>query len=228
MDWLGVDLRRLGTALLVFGVVGVLVAGITAAGLLAGAVATRNLDQRVATEQARLVAALDHVDSSMAKTVTTIGNAGATLDTTSQTLASAEAVLAQVGDTADELSGSLNFSILGSQPLAGAATKFGQLAVQVRGFQGKASALADNLGVNATDTRALATEIDKLRAEVADVSARVAAFETTGEIVALMTGGILLLALLTAWLALAGAGCAWMGLRLRELGTRVALEAAAP
>lgn len=228
MDWLGVDLRRMGTAMLVFGVVGMVVAGIVAVGLIGGAIAARNLDERVAAERVRLVQALDRVDSAMAQTATTIDNAGATLATTSETLASASGVLAQVAATSEDLSTSLDFSILGSQPLASAAGKFGDLAVQVRGFQAKAQALSENLGVNAGDTTALASEIDGLRDEVTQLTARIDSFEATGELVGLLVGGILLLGLLVAWLAVAGAGCAWLGLRLRRLGTTAAIPPAGP
>src|SRR3954468_11523698 len=224
MEWLGIDLRRFGTTLLVFGITGMIVAALVAAGLLAGAVAARSLDDRLAGDQARLVAALDRVDATMAQTATTIDNAGSTLGATSATLASAGSVLAEVASTSDDLSTSLDFSILGSQPLAGAARRFGELAVQVRGFEDKAAALADDLSVNATDTRALATEIHGLRDDVAAVSARLAGFDSTGELVSIVVGGILLLGLLVAWLAVAGAGCAWIGLRLRRLAASVAAE----
>src|SRR6478735_3015873 len=193
MDWLGVDLRRMGTTLLVFGVIGMVIAGIVAAGLIGGAIAARNLDERLAAERVRLVQTLDRVDAAMAQTVTTIDNAGATLGTTSETLASASGVLAQVAATSDDLSTSLNFSILGSQPLASAAARFGDLAVQVRGFQEKARALADNLATNSGDTTALASEVDGLRDELAALTDRVASFEATGDVVGLLVGGILLL-----------------------------------
>ena len=212
----------MGTTLLVFGVIGMVIAGIVAAGLIGGAIAARNLDDRLAAERVRLVKTLDRVDAAMAQTVTTIDNAGATLGTTSETLASASGVLAQVAATSDDLSTSLNFSILGSQPLANAAARFGDLAVQVRGFQEKSQALADNLAVNSGDTSALATEIDGLRDELAALTKRVDSFEATGDIVGLLVGGILLLGLLVAWLAVAGAGCAWFGLRLRRLGSSIA------
>ncbi|HEX5828784.1 MAG TPA: hypothetical protein VFY23_14765 [Candidatus Limnocylindrales bacterium] len=224
MEWLGVDLRRLGTTLLAFGVVGMLIAGIVAVGLVAGAFAARNLDDRLAANQARLVATLDNVDATIAQTVTTVDNAGATLTTTSETLDSARGVLSDVGATAAELSSSLDFTILGSRPLAGAAARFGELAVQVRGFEEKAGALADNLAVNAGDTRALAEDIELLRADLAAATERLAAFEATGELASLLVAGILLLGLLVAWLAVAGAGCAWMGLKLRRMGAVIVAE----
>lgn len=210
------DLRRTGTALLVFGVTGMVIAGIVALGLIGGAIAARDLDDRLVADQARLVQMLDRVDATMAQTVTTVDNAGATLTTTSETLASAGDVLGQVADTSQELSTSLDFSILGNQPLAGAATKFGDLAGQVRSFQEKAIALSENLAVNAGDTRELASKIALLRNEITALAARVDAFGATGELVGLLVGGILLLGLLVAWLAVAGAGCAWAGWRLRR------------
>ncbi|MEO5965634.1 MAG: hypothetical protein ABIR11_09225 [Candidatus Limnocylindrales bacterium] len=225
MEWLGLDLRRLGTAMLAFGVVGVLIAGIMAVGLIGGAIAARNLDDRLTEDQASLVAALGRVDATMAQVVTTTGNAAATLHTTSETMDSAASVLGQVGDTAQELSTSIDINILGNRPLAGAATKFADLAIEVRGFEEHAGALAQDLSLNSVDVGHLATEIDGLRSEVRSLTARIEAFEATGEVVGLLVGGILLLGLLVAWLAVAAAFCAWAGLRLRRLATAAATTA---
>ena len=59
MEWLGVERRRLGTGLLAFGLIGMILAGIIAIGLFAGAVAARNLDDRISADQAKLSAALE-------------------------------------------------------------------------------------------------------------------------------------------------------------------------
>jgi hypothetical protein len=226
MSWLGIDLRRMGTALLVFGTIGVIVAGLVAVGLFGGAIAARNLDERLSDNPARLVKTLARVDATMAQTVTTVDNAGSTLTTTSETLQSAGDVLGRVADTSDTLSASLAaISILGAQPLRTAGERFGELATDARAFQQKADALATNLGTNAGDTGALADRIDDLRGEVTSLQERVAGFEATGEIASLLFWGSLLLGLLAAWLATAGAACAWVGLRLRRMGTEV-VEAA--
>ncbi len=228
MERLGLDIRRLGTAMVVFGLVGVVVAGIVSLGLISGAVAARNLDERVAAEQARLTATLARLDSTMRQLVTTTGNAGATLATTSETLAGAGEVLGRVGDTAQDLSSSIDISILGNRPLASAAARFAQLADEVRAFQGDAVRLSGNLAVNAADVDDLAGELDLLREEMAALAARVAAFEATGELVSLLVGGILLVGLLVAWLAVAAAACTWAGLRLRRLGASAATAPPAP
>ena len=208
--------------MVVFGLVGMVIAGVVALGLISGAVAARNLDERLAAEQARLVTTLGRLDGAMGKLVTATDNGGNTLTTTSETLAGAGEVLGRVGDTAQELSTSIDISILGSRPLASASARFAELAVEVRAFQGDAVRLSENLAVNAADVDDLAGELDLLREEVAAVSARVAAFETTGELVALLVGGILRVGLLVAWLAVAAAGCAWFGLRLRRVGSAAA------
>jgi hypothetical protein len=217
MEWLGVDLRRMGTGLLVFGVIGMVIAGIVAIGLFAGAIAARDLDERLAADQARLVQTLQRVDSTMTQVVTTTRNAGATLGTTSETLAGAGDVLRRVGDTAEELSQSIDISILGTRPLASAAARFDELATDVRAFQDDAVRLSANLAVNSSDVGSLATEIEELQVQVAALSARVETFDTTGRLVGLLVWGIVLLGLLVAWLAVAGGFCAWMGLRLVRL-----------
>jgi len=205
-------------AMLALGLVGMVLATVVAVGLFGGAIAARNLDQRLADDKARLVAMLERVDTTVGQLVTTTGHGADTLATTSDTLASAGTVLGQVADTATELSTSIDISILGSRPLAGAAARFGQLATDVSGFQVKAEALAQNLAVNTTDVRGLATEIEALRADIATLKDRIAGFETTGALVSLLIGGFVLLGLLVAWLAVAAAFLAWAGLRLRRLG----------
>lgn len=217
MDGIGIDARRFGTALLVFGIIGALVAGTVAVGLAGAAIAARNLDDRLASDQARIVAALERVDATMGRLVTTTANASTTLATTSEALGSAGDVLGGLGATAEELSTSIDISILGSRPLAGAAARFGELAVQARSFQGDAQRLAGNLAVNAADVDGLAGELALLRTELDSIAERVAGFEATGEIVGLLVGATLLLAVLAGWLAVAGLFCAWLGLRLRRI-----------
>ncbi|HKF85921.1 MAG TPA: hypothetical protein VKB30_09070 [Candidatus Limnocylindrales bacterium] len=228
MSWLGIDLRRMGTALLVFGVAGVVIAGLVAAGLFGGAIAARNLDERLEADQARLAQTLGRLDATMAQAVTTIGNAGSTLTTTSETLGSAADVLGRVADTSEELSRSLDVSILGARPLATAASRFGDLSVDARAFEDKAAALAGNLSVNAADTDALADRVDELRTEVTSLEERVQSFEATSELASLVVWGGLLMGLLAAWLAIAGGATAWIGHRLRTLGEEVSEVAAEP
>lgn len=227
MDALGIDRRRLGTGLLVLGLVGVVLAGIIGVGLIAGAVAARNLDERVSSSQAQLVVTLDRVSAAVDQVAIATANGGGTLLTTSQTVGSAGAVLRRLADISDELSTSLDIGILGQRPLAAAAAKFGELAADVRAVQADTDRLATNLGTNAVDVSALGTEITRLDVQLDTLTARVEGFDQAGEVVGLVVGGILLVGLLVVWLAVAAGACAWLGWRLRRAATGAASDVGA-
>ena len=136
--------------------------------------------------------------------------------TTSQTVASASAVLGELAGVAEELSTSLDVSILGQRPLTGAAQRFGELAVAVEGIQDDTDRLAANLGANAVDVTELAAEISRLGVRLDVLTSRVESFDRTGEITGLLVAGIGLIGLLVGWLAVGAVGCAWVGWRLRS------------
>ncbi len=217
MEWLGVERRRLGTGLLVFGLVGMVLAAIIAAGLLAGGIAARNLDDRIAIDQQRLSAAITQMTTSIDKLASATQNASATLHTTGALIGQSDTVLEDLASLSDELSGNLNFSILGQQPLAGAASKFQAFAQRLRDFGGSTGTLQTNLEANADDLGALVTEIHRIGNLVAELGDRVQSFDRAGEIVRLIVGGIILGGLLVLWLAIAAAFCAWAGWRLRKV-----------
>lgn len=212
--------RRLGTSLLVFGLVGVVLAGVLALGLIGGAVAARNLDDRIAADQARLAATLERLTTTVDQLATTTNNAGATLRTTSAAVGAAGDALDDLATAADALADGLGFSVLGQQPLAGAAERFAALADQVRVFADGTDALAANLDTNALDVAELADRIRAVGTDVEELSARVASFDRTDEIIGLLVGGILLGGLVDAWLAVGAALAAWLGWRLRQASTR--------
>ena len=224
MDWLGIERRRLGTGMLVFGLVGLVIAVIVAGALIGGAFAARNLDDRLAADQVRLAAALDRLSGTMSSLADTVDHAGDTLATSSTTLTDAEAVLDSAATNAQSLADSLNVSILGSQPFANASANLAQLATTLTSFRGRAEALAANIDQNAADTGAMADRIRALQADVDDLSGRVGDLDQVGSVVDLVLGGIVLGGLLTAWIASLAAFLAFAGWRLR----RVPVAATAP
>jgi hypothetical protein len=214
MDGLG-DPRRVGTGLLVFGLVGVALAGVMAAGLVGGAVAARNLDESLAADQRRLVTTLDGLTVMIDRLAVTTGNAGRTLDASTDVVTHAGDALDRLATISDDLGTSLDVSILGTRPLASAAEQFAGLGVQVRVISADLDALGARLDTNATDVAAIALEIERVETRVAELSQRIAALGRTSEVVSLIVGGIFLGGLLVAWLAVAAAVCAWIGWRLR-------------
>jgi hypothetical protein len=219
MEWLGVDRRRLGTGMLVFGLAGMVIAGIVAVSLALGAVAARNLDDRLAADQARIAQSLTRLSTTMESLARTTDNAGTTLGTTSEALQDAELILRSTESALLALSDALDISILGNQPFLSASQRMAELAATVGQFQGRAGALASNLDQNAADVASMADQVRLLTTDVDDLARRVAGFDRIGDLVGLLIGGIVLGALLTAWVAIAAAGCAWAGWRLRAAGS---------
>jgi tetrahydromethanopterin S-methyltransferase subunit F len=216
VDLLGTERRRLGTGMVVFGVVGVLLAGIIGVGLVAGAVAMRNLDDRLTTQQASLADSLDRAGASLGQLASTAGNASTTLATSGVAVAHAGQVLDELANVSSDLQQTLDIAILGQRPLASAASKFGDLATQARVFSGDAAALAAALATNAADVTAVATQIQSLQDRATALSDQVRNFEGTGTLVRLLTAGVLLAGLMVVWFAVLALGVAWAGRRLRR------------
>ena len=216
MNMLGIERRRLGMGLLVFGLVGMVLSGIVAVALIAGAFAARDLDERLQADQDRIAASLTRLTVSMESLALTTEHAGETLQTSSDTLAGAQGVLGSVADSAVAMADALNVSILGSQPFGGASERLGELARKVSSFQEQAATLAVALHTNAGDAAGMADQVRQLKASVGDLAAQVANFDRIDQIVGMLRGGIVLGALLTLWIAVGAAFCAWAGLRLRR------------
>ena len=228
MEWLGIDRRRLGTGMLVFGLAGMLMAGFVAIALVIGAFSARDLDERLAADQAKIAASLTRLSVTMESLATTTGNAGTTLETSSAALADARDVLDSTATTLVSLSDSLNVTILGSQPFAKASENLASLARTVTTFEGKAQTLALNLHQNASDASVMTDQIRALKSQINELASRIAGFDRIGEMVGLLLGGIVLAALLTAWIAVAGGFCAWVGWKLRRIGATDGARTADP
>jgi hypothetical protein len=217
MDLLGINPRRLGASLMVFGLIGVLLAGALAVGLIGGALAARDLDERLQEDQARVVTTLNLVTITLESVATTMDNASSTLGTSGQTITHAAEVLGNVANVTGELANALNIEIFGLRPLEVPAQLFADLDNQIRTFYEDFDSLAQNFDTNATDTTALAEQFRQMSTYVDEFAVRIASFDRTREIVGLIVGGILLVGLLDAWLAVAAAACMWVGWRLRSV-----------
>ena len=216
MTLLGVERRRAGNALLAFGVIGVILAGVIALALVGTAIATRDLDDRLQADQARLAETLDELAVTTAAAVTSIENASATLDTSSAAVLDARTVLDELATASDSLADSLGITIFGNQPFAGAAQRFRTFSDRVRVFSEDATGIADAIATNADDMSTLADRVALMETQLGDYAERVAGSERIGQIGTWVAVSVLLGGLLAAWLAVAAGACAWAGWKLRS------------
>jgi hypothetical protein len=216
MTLLGLERRRAGNALLAFGVVGVILAGVIALALVGTAIATRDLDDRLQADQARLAETLDELAVTTAAAVTSIENASATLDTSSAAVLDARSVLDELATASDSLADSLGITIFGNQPFAGAAQRFRTFSDRVRVFSEDATGIADAIATNSDDMSTLADRVALMETQLGDYAERVAGSERIGQIGTWVAVSVLLGGLLAAWLAVAAGACAWVGWKLRS------------
>jgi hypothetical protein len=216
MTLLGVERRRAGNALLAFGVIGVVLAGVIALALVGTAIATRDLDDRLQADQARLAETLDELAVTTAAAVTSIENASATLETSSAAVLDARTVLDELATASDSLADSLGITIFGNQPFAGAAQRFRTFSDRVRVFSEDATGIADAIGTNSEDMSTLADRVALMETQLGDYAERVAGSERIGQVGTWVAVSVLLGGLLAAWLAVAAGACAWVGWKLRS------------
>jgi hypothetical protein len=216
VDELGVGQRRVGGALLGFGIVGVVLAGLLAIGLIGGAVLARNLDERVRFDQARLAASLERVTVTLGRLATTTTNGGATLESSSVAIIGARDVTDELRAVTVDLADSLEVSILGSRPFSGVAQRFRELGARVEVFRGNLDTLAGRLSTNASNVAEMAVDVRRIEGEVRELSGRVSQSQGLADVVGVATIGLLLGGLLAGWLAVGAALCAWAGWRLRR------------
>jgi hypothetical protein len=216
MERLAADPRRLGTVLLSFGTVGVVLAGILAVSLVAGALATRSLDERLEADRASLVSTLERAGTAVDNAARATDNLGTTLATTARTLDDTGAALADLAGAAAALGKALDVSILGQRPLADAAARFAEFGGRLEVFAVDASDLAGNLDTNRRDIGEIAADLRFVSERLDQLGTRVAEFDRLAELVGMLTMAALLAGGLVAWMAAAAGFCAWAGWQLRS------------
>jgi outer membrane murein-binding lipoprotein Lpp len=216
MEWLGVDRRRLGTAVLVFGVVGLVLAAIVGTTLVAGVYAVRNLDDKIATAQSQMGASLTRLTLTIDSIAQSIDATSATLGTARDGAAHAAGALNDVADSTGSLADALDVTIVGQQPFTSAVASLRSLETRVRVFQDDALTLAANLDQNVTDTSQIAGEVRDMRTQSAELAGAFSGFAGARDTVSFAEGGVALAGLLTLWEAILAVAIAWAGMRLRR------------
>ncbi len=210
------DRQRLGTVMLAFGIVGLLLAALVAVTLVAGLATARTLDDRIVAGQDRVAAALTDLTLTMDSVATSVDHGATTLATSRDSVAHAVDALGELAATSDSLASSLDVSLFGQRPFTTAVSQLHDMATRVRTFQEDATRLAANLSQDASDATHIASQVREMRSPVAELSGAVRGLTGARDGVSLALAGIVLAALLTVWLAVLAGAIAWAGLRLRR------------
>jgi hypothetical protein len=156
-------LARLATALIGYGVVGLVVAAIGVAALVSASGRIGSLGDRIVSEAVSLdtiiVATADVLDDA----ATTAKTFGPTLAQTTVAVRDAAASVKDIEPRLRELETQANaIDIFGNKPVAPLGQLFGQIATDVSGLDEKLGAVADELGTNETALNANADSLGAL------------------------------------------------------------------
>jgi hypothetical protein len=167
---LAAGLRRASTGLLIYGVVGLLVAvlGLVALVWVGGRVTT--LSERTSAQVERLALTLDSSADALDDAATSAVSFALTLERTPPTIRQAAQTVANLQVNLRSVAGQLGaISILGSQPLGQVATLFSQMATDLEGLDTRLELIATDLEgnktallANAESLRATAVQLDTL------------------------------------------------------------------
>jgi hypothetical protein len=215
-DVLGMPARRLGSGLVAFGVVGLIVTVILAVTWLAGLIALQDLDDQLEADRVAVATALANTAALMDSTATALEDVTGSMGNMGAALTDASDLLDRLASTTDSLATSLNVSILGQQPFAGAAENLESIAADLETFAGHSAALAEDLETLEPSLASLAGDLRTVQESVATLATRVEDFGSVERLVGFVRIYVLLSAALAVWLAVLAGGCIWAGRQLRR------------
>jgi len=214
--------RRLGSALIGFGAIGL--ALLAALAILV----TMSLDglgraaTDLATQRTEAIAMLEPAAAALDEAATSAANAGASLSSAGSAARQAADLTSQLAGAFDGLAQLGAFEVLGARPFGGLTDQFTGVATQARALSTDltttAAALEGNVADSATvaaDLRALAEQLERLRASVAGSDAAPAADPAAAGTL-LRVASIVILGLL-AWLAVPAIVAIEVGRRWRRI-----------
>jgi hypothetical protein len=217
-------LRRLSTGLIAYGVIGLIIAAIGLVLLLYVGNRAGQLADRASTQVETAIQTLDR--ASVALT-----DAGATASSFASTLAETPPAVQQAADTVGSLQSNLRaiegqlgaVSVLGAQPLAGVASRFGAVATQLEGLDARLATIATSLSDNQGKLETNAGSLGALGAQLGSVADQLrtgVVQDSLADVQLLLT---LFFLLLVIWTAVPAAGALWIGWWLRrDVGVRPA------
>ena len=208
--------RRIGLALMAYGIVGVVLAVVVA---VAGVYAALRLDDVLARAEAQrteLVATLDATGELLGSLVRTLDTAKPGFDQTATLTTNLAQLATDISGTADALAGRLDVQILGLQPFAGLGVQVQGIARQTSGLADGLTALTPSISGLTGDITAVGQGLQSLQQRLGAVEERIAAIGPLDEYGRLALLVLALVVLLDIWLAIPAAVAIEVGRRLRR------------
>lgn len=210
-------LRRLGSGLIAYGVIGlvlalvVLIAVVWAWGRLAA------VGGQVETQIAAVVETLDRTSVALADAGISATSFSGTMERTPPVVRQTAQAIADVRTDLRSAESQLSqFEILGRQPLGGVADSFGRMAANLDGLDERLDLIATDLESNRTALVANATSLSALGARLGLVADDLRGGVVEEGFADLRSSATVLAVVLLVWMTMPAAGALWLGWWLRR------------
>lgn len=212
----------LGVGLMAYGLAGLLILVVVAAGVLRALDRVEALSIAFEAQRRSLTTALETASSTIRSTAVTVSGIDSSLAQAQTSVSNAGRLATDVSLTMANLAGALNVTILGTQPFASASAGFTQAASELQSLATELMKTSTALGANSADTRAVGLQLVNLQTAVEAVRDGLRAAPDT-RVSGTDVGSLrLVLGSLLAWLAVQAlvAVFAGMGLLTRAMRRR--------
>jgi hypothetical protein len=224
--------RRLGVALLAFGISGLFLVVAAAILVLASLTAVDNAATGFERQRAELVAMIDPAASALSNAAAGASNAGASLTQASDASRRAADLTGRLATSFEGMAGLGSFELFGTRPFAGVASQFTDVAAQSRALSADLTSSADALAANVADSQAVAAGLRDLANRLRQLETSVGPAGSAGDTDAgaslpIGLARLVLLGLL-AWFAIPALASTWLGWRVTRRRAFTARDQAAP
>jgi hypothetical protein len=211
----GPERRRAGTALLAYGLVGLLLLGGLAVAVVGAGIMGRDGFTRLDDTIDEVVAVLDSTAASLQQAEVTLTGVGTSLEATADVLAEAAVLTGIASDGAATLADTAgSFGVLGQRPLDGMVEPLLEAGESLDRLGVSLAEASASLDVNADDIRALGERLGTLAENLTVVRDRIAGVDTQlGGAAAVVIGVVLVM---LGWLAVPALAATWIGRRWRR------------
>ncbi|HUG28942.1 MAG TPA: hypothetical protein VMQ65_00300 [Candidatus Limnocylindria bacterium] len=151
--------RRLGSGLVAFGLIGLILLAAAAALVLDSLSAIDDAASSFDRQQTELVAMLRPASAALATAAASAANAGTSLTTTSAAADRAGILATNLADSFDGLAALGSFELFGARPFAGLSQDFGAAGADARALATDLRTAAASLRTNAADAVAVAANL---------------------------------------------------------------------
>jgi hypothetical protein len=210
-------LRRLATRLIVYGLVGLVLALVAAIVVVWAGGRLVAVGERVETQIGAVVETLDRTSVALADAGTSATSFSVTMERTPPVVRQTAQAIADV--RTDLRAAESQFSqieILGRRPLGGVADAFGRMAANLDGLDERLDLIATDLESNRTALLANATSLGALGARLGLVADDLRGGAVEDGFADLRSSVSILALVLLVWMTLPAAGALWLGLWLRR------------